>query len=81
MLTVTAHGLQHAAYLYIATCMHRAKPAQLLQDGVCQACQKGQTAGHAVKALVLKGKPYKPLWKYGYRSAIRIMLFISAICA
>ena len=38
-----------------------------MQGGVCQACQKGQTLNHAVKTLTLKGKPYKPLWKFGYR--------------
>ncbi|DBA69354.1 TPA: hypothetical protein ACH3X2_012930 [Trebouxia sp. C0005] len=37
------------------------------QDGMCQACQKGQTAGHAVKTLTLKGRPYQRLWKYGFR--------------
>ncbi|DBA89279.1 TPA: hypothetical protein ACH3X1_016415 [Trebouxia sp. C0004] len=37
------------------------------QDGMCQACQKGQTAGHAVKTLTLKGRPYQCLWKYGFR--------------
>ena len=36
---------------------------------MCQACQKGQTAGHAVKTLTLKGRPYQRLWKYGFRCA------------
>jgi len=40
-----------------------------VQDGMCQACQKGQTAGHAVKTLTLKGRPYQRLWKYGFRCA------------
>lgn len=37
---------------------------------MCEACQKGQTAGHAVRTLTLKGRPYQRLWKYGFRCAI-----------
>ena len=41
-----------------------------MQEGMCEACQKGQTQGHAVKTLTLKGKPYTPKWKYGYRYSV-----------
>lgn len=39
----------------------------LAQDGVCQACQRSFTAGHASRRLTLRGRPYKQLWQYGFR--------------
>ncbi|KAL3160578.1 hypothetical protein ABBQ32_010515 [Trebouxia sp. C0010 RCD-2024] len=38
-----------------------------LHEGVCQACQRSFTVGHASKRLTLKGRPYKQVWQYGFR--------------
>ena len=51
----------------ILIAMGRLESVVVAQDGVCQACQRSFTAGHASKKLTLKGRPYKQLWQYGFR--------------